>query len=121
MNLTLIFRLEAAILFINGFLLIFFTTPFLEMAAFNMTPELVTLGQVFGCAVISLGIIAFRTPDISENSMKQYGQLYSIICVIFFLMIGYHIFTGQASGPTPVANLAINLVFGGLFFIFSKD
>ena len=121
MNLALIFKISSAIYFINGLLLIFFTSTFLEMAAFLITPNIITIGQVFGVAALSIGIIAFRTPDLAGSNLKEYGQIYSIISFLFVIMIGYHIFTGQASGPTAMGNIALSFIQAVLFFMFSRN
>lgn len=121
MNLKTIFKIQSLIFFVNGTMLIFFTTSFLEMANFTMTPNLVSLGQVFGCAAYTLSIISFRTPDIAGDAIKDYGKLFFLGQVFFGLMIGWHLFTGVSSGPTPAINLAINIIFGTLFLMYSRD
>ena len=46
MNLQMIFRVNGAILFINGLSFLLLTETFLGMAGFNMTPSLQTLAAV---------------------------------------------------------------------------
>ena len=73
-----------------------------------------------GVSLISIGLLSWRTPDVAGEAMASYGQLYSIIGVLWVLLIGYHAATGQASGPPVYGNLAINAVLATLFFMYSK-
>jgi len=120
MNLQMIFRANGAILFLNGLSFLLLTETFLGMAGFNMTPALQTIAQAMGVSLIALGLLSWRTPDISGEAMSSYGQLYGIIGVLWVLLIGYHAATGQASGPPVYGNLAINAVLAALFFMYSK-
>ena len=120
MNLQMIFRVNGAILFINGLSFLLLTDQFLGMAGFNMTPSLQTLAEAMGVSLIAIGLLSWRTPDIAGEAMSSYGQLYGIIGVLWVLLIGYHAATGQASGPPVYGNLGINAVLAGLFFMYSK-
>jgi len=53
MNLQLIFRVNGAILFINGLFFLFLTEMFLGMAGFDITAQLKTLGQAMGVTLFS--------------------------------------------------------------------
>jgi hypothetical protein len=120
MNLNMIFRVNGAILFINGLSFLLLTETYLGMAGFDMTPQLQTLAQAMGVSLISIGLLSWRTPDIADQAMNSYGQLYAVIGVLWVLLIGYHAATGQASGPPVYGNLAINAVLASLFFMYSK-
>ena len=120
MNLQMIFRVNGAILFINGLSFLLLTETYLGMAGFDMTPELQTLAQAMGVSLISIGLLSWRTPDIAGEAMTSYGQLYAVIGVLWVLLIGYHAATGQASGPPVYGNLVINSALAALFFIYSK-
>ena len=120
MNLQIIFRINGAILFLNGLSFLLLTEIFLGMAGFEMTPALQTLAQAMGVSLISIGLLSWRTPDIAGEAMSSYGQLYGVIGVLWVLLIGYHAATGQASGPPVYGNLVINAVLAALFFSYSK-
>jgi len=120
MNLNMIFRVNGAILFINGLSFLLLTETYLGMAGFDMTPELQTMAQAMGVSLISIGLLSWRTPDIAGQAMNSYGQLYAVIGVLWVLLIGYHASTGQASGPPVYGNLAINAALAVLFFMYSK-
>ena len=120
MNLQMIFRVNGAILFINGLSFLLLTETYLGMAGFDMTPELQTLAQAMGVSLISIGLLSWRTPDIAGEAMTSYGQLYAVIGVLWVLLIGYHAATGQASGPPVYGNLVINAGLAALFFMYSK-
>jgi hypothetical protein len=121
MNLNMIFRVNGAILFINGLSFLLLTETYLGMAGFDMTPQLQTLAQALGVSLISIGLLSWRTPDIAGQAMNSYGQLYAVIGVLWVLLIGYHAATGQASGPPVYGNLAINASLAVLFFMYSKN
>ena len=120
MNLQIIFRVNGAILFLNGLSFLLLTEKFLGMAGFNMTPELQTIGQAMGVALISIGLLSWRTPDIAGEAMFSYGKLFGVLGILWVLLLGYHASTGQASGPPVYGNLVLNAVFASLFFMYSK-
>ena len=120
MSLQLVFRIAGGILFINGLSFLFLTEMFLGMAGFTMTPSLITLGEGMGTALIALGLIAWRTPDVAGESIIAYGQIWGIVSTLWVLLIGYHAATGQASGPPIYGNLFINASLAVLFFMNSK-
>ena len=116
MNLQIIFRVNGAILFLNGLSFLLLTEKFLGMAGFDMTPELQTIGQAMGVALISIGLLSWRTPDIAGEAILSYG----VLGILWVLLLGYHASTGQASGPPVYGNLVFNAVFASLFFMYSK-
>ena len=120
MNLQLIFRVNGAILFINGLFFLFLTEMFLGMAGFDITPQLQTLAQAMGVSLIAVAILSWRTPDIAGSAVVSYGQLFAIISLLWVLLLGFHGATGQASGPPLYGNLAINVLLAILFFVYSK-
>ena len=120
MNLQLIFRVNGAILFINGLFFLFLTEMFLGMAGFDITPQLQTLAQAMGVSLIAVAILSWRTPDIAGSAVESYGQLFAIIGLLWVLLLGFHGATGQASGPPLFGNLIINVVLAALFFVYSK-
>ena len=116
MNLKIVFRIGAVIHAINGLGLVFITQVFMEQAGFEITPPLLTIGQGMGVTFIFLAIICWRIPDISGDSLKSFGQLFVIGHVLFLLIIGYHIMTGQAGGPPAYGNVVITAILAILYF-----
>ena len=121
MNLKIVFRIGAVINAINGLGLLFITQVFMEQAGFEIAPPLLTIGQGMGVTFIFLAIICWRIPDISGSSLKSFGQLFVIGHILFLLIIGYHIMTGQAGGPPAYGNVVITAILAILYFVNSRE
>ena len=52
--------------------------------------------------------------------MSSLGQLFGIGYAMWFLIIGYHIMTGQAGGATAYVNLVLEAILAILFFMQSR-
>ena len=120
MNLKLVFRINAVISAINGLGLLFATSMFFEMANLTVTPALITCGQFTGVTVLFLALLSWRIPDIADDTTSIFGKLFGIGSVMWFLIIGYHIMTGQASGAPAYGNIVIVGIFAILFFMYSR-
>ena len=120
MGLPLVFRIFSAILFINFVGATFVSEVWLEQANFVISPSIVTLSQAFGVSLLGTAFIAFRVPEIAGYSLPAFGQVFSITSLFFVVLIGYHLLSGQVSGPTATVNLLLNIVFSVLFFMSSK-
>ncbi|MBF89909.1 MAG: hypothetical protein CMG75_09730 [Candidatus Marinimicrobia bacterium] len=121
MNLKLICRIGGLIPLINGLVLVFFTSMFMDMLSWEITDALLTLGEVFGVSLIVVGIITYRSPDIAGDSLSAFGQLFGVTNCLFVLIIGYHIISGQASGAPAYGNIVFTAVLAILFFVYSKN
>ena len=120
MNLTLVFRITAVIFLINAVGIMFMPSTFFGMAGLTMSPSLITLGQFLGITTIFLALLAWRTPDIAGSALSSFGKLWSNGMVLWFLIVGYHIITGQAGGATAYLNIALFVIFAVLFFMYSR-
>ena len=120
MNLKLVFRIAAVIAAINGLGLLFMGTTFFAMANMTATPNLITVGQFTGVTVLFLALLQWRIPDIAGDALSSLGQLFAIGYAMWFLIIGYHIMTGQAGGATAYVNLVIEAILAVLFFMQSR-
>ena len=120
MNLKVVFRISAIVSLINGVGLLFMTTTFFEMANLTMSPSLITVGQFLGVTVLFLALVQWRIPDIAGNATSSLGQLWGIGQVLWLLILGYHIMTGQAGGSTAYINAILFIIFALLFFMYSK-
>ena len=120
MSLPLVFRIFSGILFINFIGATFISEVWLEQANFTSSPSLLTLSQAFGVSLLGTAFIAFRIPEIAGDNLSSFGQVFSIISLFFVILISFHLFNGQVSGPTATVNLLLNIVFSTLFFMGSK-
>ena len=120
MNLKLVFRIAAVIAAINGLGLLFMGTTFFAMANMTATPNLITVGQFTGVTVLFLALLQWRIPDIAGDAFSSLGQLFAIGYAMWFLIVGYHIMTGQAGGATAYVNLVIEAILAVLFFMQSR-
>ena len=121
MNLKLVFRIAAVISAINGLGLLLMTSTFFTMANLVISPSLITVGQFTGVTVLFLALLAWRIPDIAGDAFSSLGQLFAIGYAMWFLIIGYHIITGQAGGATAYVNIIIIAILSILFFMQSRE
>ena len=120
MDLKMVFRIAAVIAAINGLGLLFMGTTFFAMANMTATPNLITVGQFTGVTVLFLALLQWRIPDIAGDAFSSLGQLFAIGYAMWFLIIGYHIMTGQAGGATAYVNVVLIAILGILFFMQSR-
>ena len=120
MNLKLVFRINAVISAINGFGLLFATSMFFEMANLTISPSLITLGQFIGVTMLFLALVQWRIPDIAGDALSSLGQLFAIGFGMWFLIVGYHIMTGAASGATAYGNIVVMAILAAAFFYYSR-
>ena len=120
MDLKMVFRIAAVIAAINGLGLLFMGTTFFAMANMTASPNLITVGQFTGVTVLFLALLQWRIPDIAGDAFSSLGQLFAIGYAMWFLIVGYHIMTGQAGGATAYVNLVIEAILAVLFFMQSR-
>ena len=120
MNLKLVFRIAAVISAINGLGMLLMTSTFIAMANITPTPDLITLGQFMGVTFLFLALVEWRIPDIAGDAVSSLGQLFAIGFGMWFLIVGYHIMTGAASGATGYVNIALMAILAVLFFMQSR-
>ena len=120
MDLKMVFRIAAVISAINGLGMLLMTSTFIAMANITPTPDLITLGQFMGVTFLFLALVEWRIPDIAGDAVSSLGQLFAIGFGMWFLMVGYHIMTGAASGATAYVNIALMAILAVLFFMKSR-
>ncbi|SVE21314.1 uncharacterized protein METZ01_LOCUS474168 [marine metagenome] len=120
MDLKMVFRIAAVIAAINGLGLLFMGATFFAMANITPTPDLITVGQFTGVTVLFLALLQWRIPDIAGDAFSSLGQLFGIGYAMWFLIVGYHIMTGAASGATAYVNIALMAILAVLFFMQSR-
>ena len=119
MDLKLVFRIATVIAVINGLGMLLMTSTFITMANITPTPDLITFGQFMGVTFLFLALLAWRIPDIAGDAVSSLGQLWGIGYAMWFLIVGYHIMTGAASGATAYVNIALMAIFAAAFFYYS--
>ena len=120
MDLKLVFRIAAVVAALNGLGLLFMGGTFFAMANVTPTPDLITVGQFLGVTILFLALLEWRIPDIAGDALSSLGQLFGIGYAMWFLIIGYHIMTGQAGGATAYVNLVLEAILAILFFMQSR-
>lgn len=124
MNLKLVFRIGSVIAAINGLGLLFMTATFFEMANLTISVDssdsIKTVGQFIGVTILFIALLQWRIPDIAGDALSSLGQLFGIGNVLWFLIVGYHIMTGQAGGATGFVNAGIFVILAVLFFTQSR-
>ena len=70
MNLRTVFKAQGIILILNAIGGLFLTSTFLSQAGWEVTPDLITLGQFTGMTFLVLAIYAWRLPDVASESIK---------------------------------------------------
>ena len=120
MNLKVIFKIDAIVALINGLGLLFMTATFLEAANFEATKDLNTVGQFTGVTFLFLALLTWRIPDIVKDGLNSLGRLYAIGHGLWFLIIGYHVLIGAASGPTAWINIIVTAIIGILYVTGSR-
>ena len=96
------------------------TSTFFTMANLTISPSLITVGQFTGVTVLFLALLQWRIPDIAGDAFSSLGQLFGIGYAMWFLIIGYHIMTGQAGGATAYVNLVLEAILAVLFYMQSR-
>jgi len=120
MDLKMVFRIAAVIAVINGLGLLFMGKTFFAMANITPTTDLITIGQFTGVTFLFLALLQWRIPDIAGDAVSSLGQLFAIGYAMWFLIVGYHIMTGAASGATAYVNIALMAIFAAAFFYYSR-
>ena len=120
MDLKMVFRITAVIALINGLGSLFATSTFFEMANMTITPALITAGQFIGVTFLFLALVQWRIPDIAGDAISSLGQLWGVGFAMWFLIVGYHIMIGAASGATAYVNIVLMAIFAAAFFYYSR-
>jgi|TARA_X000000368_G_scaffold53780_1_gene38263 hypothetical protein len=121
MNLRTIFKAQSIVLFINAIGGLFLTSAFLGAAGWEITPDLITLGQFTGMTFLVFAIWAWRLPDVASDSIKSIGMLFAIGGLLFTIIIAYHIMIGAVAGATAYVNIILTALFAIAFYFYSRD
>ncbi len=120
MSLKLLCKIFGGLSFISALSFLFMPDKFLEMSGMIPDKNLVPLAQAVGTAILFIGLLIWRTPDIAGDAMKDYAKLFGIGISLFACLRAYHIIIGIASGVSVYVDLGFNIIVAGLFFFYSK-
>ena len=121
MNLRTVFKVQSIVLFLNAIGGLFLTSAFLGAAGWEITADLITLGQFTGMTFLVFAIYAWRLPDVASDSIKSIGVLFAIGGLLFTIIIGYHIMIGAVAGATAYVNIILTALFAIAFYFYSRD
>ena len=121
MSLRIIFKVQAIVLLINAILSLFLTATFLSKAGWSITPDMITLGQFLGMTFLVLSLWSWRMPDVAGDALKSIGMLFAIGSLLWTIIIGFHIITGQVAGLTAYLNIIITALFAIGFYSYSRN
>jgi len=121
MNLSLLCRINGVWVALNGLSAILMPDMWFNMAGLEASNAAYAAAGGLGVAVISLGLISWRTVDIAGDALKSYGMLFGIIHGLFLLLGLYQISVGLFSGPPAYFNIVVSILFAAAFFYYSKS
>ena len=121
MNLRTIFKAQSIILLLNAIGGLFLTSTFLSSANFEVTADLITLGQFMGMTFLIISIWCWRIPEIAGDALNALGKLFAVGGGLWTLIILYHIAIGSASGLTAYINIILTALFAIGFYLYSRD
>ena len=67
-----------------------------------------------------LALVQWRIPDFAGEAASSLGQLWGIGNIMWLVILGYHMVTGQAAGATAYINAVLFVIFAILFFMYSR-
>jgi len=120
MNLKMVFKISGVLGVINGIGFLFMTSMFFEMANLEMSPSASVVGQFTGMTLLALGFITWRLAEVSGEAIGDIAKLLAILNASWVLIIGFHVLTGQVSGPTPYINIVLVAILATLFWVYSN-
>ncbi len=121
MNLRTVFKAQSIVLLLNAIGGLFLTATFLSQASFEVTADLITLGQFMGMTFLIISIWSWRIPEVAGDAFNAIGRLFAIGGGLWTLIILYHIVIGAVSGPTAYVNVILTAIFALGFYIYSRD
>ena len=121
MNLNLLCRINGVWVALNGLSAIVMPDMWFNMAGLEASSAAYAAAGGLGVAVISLGLISWRTVDIAGDAIKSYGMLFGIIHVLFLLLSLYQMAVGIFGGPPAYFNIVVSIIFITAFFYYSRN
>ncbi len=122
MSLSLVFRLQAALMAIFGFGMLL--SPASLMAGFNVGENALAANMMQGMSlmVIAIAYISWQMPNWAGDNLKSVGMFFALWHVVYLILSGYQMMTGMfpSDGANLVGNLGPDVIFAILFFWKSR-
>jgi len=122
MSLSLVFRLQAALMVIFGFGMLL--SPASLMAGFNVGENELAANMMQGMSlmVIAIAYISWQMPNWAGDNLKSVGMFFALWHVVYLILSGYQMMTGMfpSDGANLIGNLGPDVIFAILFFWKSR-
>ena len=122
MTLSLVFRIQAVMFAIFGFMML--VVPGAMMASFNVAESVVaqSLMQGMSLMVIGMAYLSWQMPSWAGDNLKSVGMFFAILHVLWIPLTVFQM--SQGVFPSDMANILGNIapdaVFAILFFWKSR-
>ncbi len=122
MSLSLVFRLQAAMMAIFGIGMLL--SPASLMAGFNVGESDLAANMMQGMSlmVIAIAYISWQMPNWAGDNLKSVGMFFALWHVVYLILSGYQMMTGMfpSDGANLIGNLGPDVIFAILFFWKSR-
>ncbi|MDC0963785.1 hypothetical protein OAS32_02345 [Candidatus Pseudothioglobus singularis] len=122
MSLSLVFRLQAALMAIFGFGMLL--SPASLMSGFNVGENALAANMMQGMSlmVIAIAYISWQMPNWAGDNLKSVGMFFALWHVVYLILSGYQMMTGMfpSDGANLIGNLGPDVIFAILFFWKSR-
>ena len=122
MSLSLVFRLQAALMAIFGIGMLL--SPASLMAGFNVGENALAANMMQGMSlmVIAIAYISWQMPNWAGDNLKSVGMFFALWHVIYLILSVYQMMTGMfpSDGANLIGNLGPDVIFAILFFWKSR-
>ena len=115
MTLSLVFRIQAAMFAIFGFMMLL--VPGAMMASFNVAESVVaqSLMQGMSLMVIGMAYLSWQMPSWAGDNLKSVGMFFAILHVLWIPLTLFQM--SQGVFPSDMANILGNIVPDAVFAI----
>ncbi|SVC19130.1 uncharacterized protein METZ01_LOCUS271984 [marine metagenome] len=115
MTLSLVFRIQAAMFAIFGFMMLL--VPGAMMASFNVAESVVaqSLMQGMSLMVIGMAYLSWQMPSWAGDNLKSVGMFFAILHVLWIPLTVFQM--SQGVFPSDMANILGNIVPDAVFAI----
>ena len=115
MTLSLVFRIQAVMFAIFGFMML--VVPGAMMASFNVAESVVaqSLMQGMSLMVIGMAYLSWQMPSWAGDNLKSVGMFFAILHVLWIPLTVFQM--SQGVFPSDMANILGNIVPDAVFAI----
>ena len=122
MTLSLVFRIQAAIMTIFGVMML--AVPAAMMSSFNVGENAMAAEMMRGMSLMVLAIayVSWQMPTWAGDNLKTVGMFFAIWHLVYLVLSGYQMSTGvfPADLANIVGNTGFDLIIAILFFWKSR-